>query len=96
MGDYAAEFTRLSKYYPTLVQEESVKVRRIVKGLKSELRTTLIGLAPSTYDNEVEIASRLEEDEMEQVRQRNKGRDRPPAPKRPRQNQWQHSNKYPR
>jgi hypothetical protein len=44
-----------------LVQEESNRVRRFVKGLRPELKKALIGLAPSTYNGVVEIASRLEE-----------------------------------
>jgi hypothetical protein len=61
VGNYAAKFTRLSKYCPMLVQEELVKVRRFFKGQQPELIRALIGMAPSTYSAVVEIASRMKE-----------------------------------
>jgi hypothetical protein len=51
-----------------LVQEESVRVRRFVKGLRLELKKALIRLAASTYNGAIDIASRLEGEELEQAR----------------------------
>jgi hypothetical protein len=56
MGNYATEFTRLSNYYRMLLQEESDRVRQLVKGLRPELKRALIGMALSTYNAAAEIA----------------------------------------
>jgi hypothetical protein len=72
LGNYATEFTQLSKYCPVLVQEESDKVRQFVKGLQLKLNRALIGMAPSTYNDAVEISSRIEGENLEQTKQRNK------------------------
>jgi hypothetical protein len=51
--------------------------------LRLELKRALIGMAPSTYNATVEIACKIEGEDLEQTRQRNKRGFKPPAPKRP-------------
>jgi hypothetical protein len=82
VGNYAAEFTRLSKYCPLLVQAEMDRVRRFVKGLRPELKRTLIGIAPPTFSAAVEISSRIEGEHLDQAKQKSKKRVRPSAHKR--------------
>jgi hypothetical protein len=66
MGNYAAEFTRLFKYCPLLVQAETDRVRCFVKGLRLKLKRALIGMAPSTFSAAIKIASRIEGEDVEQ------------------------------
>jgi hypothetical protein len=72
VGNYAAKFTRLSTYCPLLVQAESHRVQRFIKGLCPELKRALVGMGPSTYNISMEIASRIEDEDLEKARQRNK------------------------
>jgi hypothetical protein len=62
---YAADFTKLLKYCPYLVQQEIDKVRRFAKGLRPELKRTLTGITPETFGDAVEVASRVESDDLE-------------------------------
>jgi hypothetical protein len=83
VDNYAAEFDRLSKYCPRLVQDESNRVRRFINGLHLDLKKALIGMAPLTLSTTVEIATRIEGAELEQAKQKGKEGQRPPAQKRP-------------
>jgi hypothetical protein len=40
--------------------DETDRIRRFVKGLRPELKRTLIGIAPETLSAAMEIASRIE------------------------------------
>jgi hypothetical protein len=82
VGRYAADFTRLSGYCTLLVKTETDNVRRFVKGSRSELKRTLIGVAPPTFNAAIEIASRIEREDLDQAKQKDEGGFRPSARKR--------------
>jgi hypothetical protein len=95
VGDYAAEFDRLSKYCPQLVQTETDRVLRFVNGLRLDLKKALIGIAPATVGAVVEIASRIDGVELERGKHKGKEGQRPSAQKRSGQPEWLRD-KYPR
>jgi hypothetical protein len=65
VGSYAAEFTLLPKYCSMLVLAKTDWVHRFVKGLRLYLRKALIGMAPASFSAIVEIASRIEGEDIE-------------------------------
>jgi hypothetical protein len=60
VGDYATKFDRLSKYCSQLVQTEPDRVRRFINGLRLDHKKALLGMAPTTFNAAVEMASRIE------------------------------------
>lgn len=60
VGQYAADFTRLSKYCLRLINTEENKTRQFIKGLRGELQRALAPLPPMTYALAVEAATRTE------------------------------------
>jgi hypothetical protein len=65
VGRYVAEFTRLSKYCLLLVQAEADRMKRFIRGLRPQLKRTLIRMALPTYSVVVEITSRIEGEDLE-------------------------------
>jgi len=60
VDDYAAEFTRLSRFAPALVADEATRARRFKMGLDFAILENVISLRLPTYD-EVLIAAREQE-----------------------------------
>jgi hypothetical protein len=79
-----------------LVQAKLDRVRRFVKRFHLELKRALIGMAPSTFSAAVEIASRIEGKDLEQVKQKGKEGFRLATHKRPGQFKWPPRDKYPK
>jgi hypothetical protein len=50
------------------MKHETDKVRRFAKGLRPELRRTLISITPAIFGDAVEVASRVEGDDLEAAR----------------------------
>jgi hypothetical protein len=78
-----------------LVLVETDRICRFVKGLCLEPKRTLIGIDPESFSTGVEIASRIEGEDIEQAKRKGKEGQKSSTQKRYGQPQWQR-NKYPR
>jgi hypothetical protein len=72
VGEYAAEFTRLSKSFSALITAKSDRVRRFTKGLRLDLRKVLIGISPATFSTTVETANRIKDEDIEHAMKKGK------------------------
>jgi hypothetical protein len=55
-----------------LVLVKTDRVRQFINGLRLDLKKALIGLAPATFSAAVEIASRIDSEDIEQVKRKGK------------------------
>jgi hypothetical protein len=63
VAQYTAEFNRLSKYCPRLVDTEQNRTRQFIKGLRWELRRVLAPFLPSNYSTAVDAATWTENED---------------------------------
>ncbi|XP_056172621.1 uncharacterized protein LOC130139507 [Syzygium oleosum] len=67
VDQYEAEFARLSKFAPRMVENPQDKVQRFRDGLKSDLRSQMISLNIRGYGEMYERAQAIERDQMERA-----------------------------
>ncbi|XP_056171280.1 uncharacterized protein LOC130139074 [Syzygium oleosum] len=67
VDQYEAEFARLSKFAPRMVENPQDKVRRFRDGLKPNLRSQMISLNIRDYGEMYERAQAIERDQLERV-----------------------------
>ena len=65
VSQYDQRFTQLSRYADALVKSEAERIKRFMKGLKSEIRGRLIPLQLKNYLQAVERALEVEMDMQE-------------------------------
>ncbi|XP_056177407.1 uncharacterized protein LOC130140871 [Syzygium oleosum] len=67
VDQYEAEFARLSKFAPRMVENPQDKVRRFRDGLKPDLRSQMISLNIRDYGEMYERAQAIERDQLERA-----------------------------
>ncbi|XP_030475790.1 uncharacterized protein LOC115692947 [Syzygium oleosum] len=67
VDQYEAEFARLSKFAPRMVEHPEDKVRRFREGLKPDIRTQLIPTNLRTYEDIYDRAQALERDQVDRA-----------------------------
>ena len=67
MDQYEAEFARLSKFAPRMVEDPTSKAKRFRDGLKPDLRSQMISLNLRSYNEIYERAQAIERDQTDRV-----------------------------
>ncbi|XP_030470801.1 uncharacterized protein LOC115688969 [Syzygium oleosum] len=67
VDQYEAEFARLSKFVPRMVEHPVDKARRFWEGLKADIRTQLISANLRTYEDIYDRAQALERDQVDRA-----------------------------
>ena len=67
IDQYEAEFARLSKFAPRMVEDPTDKARRFRDGLKPDLRSQMISLNLKGYHEIYERAQAIERDQAERA-----------------------------
>ncbi|XP_030442515.1 uncharacterized protein LOC115664770 [Syzygium oleosum] len=67
VGQYEAEFVRLSSFAPRMVKDPQDKVRRFQDGLKPDLRSQMISLNIKDYSEMYERAQAIERDQVDKA-----------------------------
>ncbi|KAI6677782.1 hypothetical protein NL676_038578 [Syzygium grande] len=62
VDQYEAEFTRLSRFAPRMIEHPEDKARRFRDGLKLDLRSQMISLNIKDYNEMYERAQAIEQD----------------------------------
>jgi len=81
VNQYDVKFTQLSRYAEKLVFEEEKRMKRFVRGLKSEIESKLVPFQLQIYSQTMEKSLKVERHMQESQDVRGKEL---PAPKRPR------------